>query len=229
MLGVGLALHKLLEGELAVFVGVPPLEEGAAVSGGFCGLGLRSRGGGANPRVGRLKLFGQLCNHRGVLGSAGHIDTLLRVVFLIVELSGDRGVGLAVPPDGQPPAGVAGAVAHHGSAIGATRVLADRHPLVRRTWVLQKRHEALAIKAGGGGEPAELGQSRVDIHKLHYRRAGLTGVLHARRTHDQRRVGGPLEVGVLVPEAVVAELPAMVSPEDNHRVLIEPLFLESIQ
>ena len=139
------------------------------------------------------------------------------------------GVGRTVAPEGQAPAIVADAVAHEALAGVAARVLADRDRTDLGLGVVEDRTEADAFDVLLLGQAAEFREGGVDVDKLSERSTLTAGGLLSGHADQERCAGGQFEVGVLVPEAVFAELPAMVAPQDDDGVIGEAFLLERIE
>ena len=95
--------------------------------------------------------------------------------------------------------------------------------------IFQDGHEAGAIdrqRAGGLGQAGEFGECGKEVHGLGELAGGGAGARDAGRDHDEGDAVGLLEIGVLGPDAEVAEVPAMVAPEDDDGVVGEFQFVE---
>ena len=197
-------------------VGVAFFEGGGAVFGGGFGLG-----GGYGVGLGFELGFGfgvggedglQFGEDGGVFG--GEVLGFEGVGLVVVEFEfgiGDRSAGffpfdhaVAGGADGAAEEVVAGvdvddAVAGFGGGVG------------------EDGGEAFAVEAFAGGEAGEFDQGGVDVDG--FDEGGGFGVLSfAGGGDDEGDAGGLLVVGVFAPEAVVAEVPAVVAPEDDDGV-----------
>src|SRR3546814_14843783 len=70
------------------------------------------------------------------------------------------------------------------------------------------------LRAGGGGQGSERGERRIDVDRLG-KLVGRTALDDARSRKDQRDVRRLFHIGVLGPDAMVAEMIAMVAPQDD--------------
>ena len=147
-----------------------------------------------------------------MLGLGGDVDGLMRIADFVVELGGMDGVVLAVAPEGQTPAVVADAVTHERFAGVLTRILADGDWAHLGGGVVQHGTQADAFDVLRLRQAAEVREGGVDVDELGEREALAAGGLLPGGADDQRRPCGEFEVSVLMPEAVLAELPAMVAP-----------------
>ena len=90
-----------------------------------------------------------------------------------------------------------------------------------RPRIFEQRHHALALALRGNLQAARLGQRGIDVHVLYQRARCASGVLLARQRQNHGNVRIDFEVGVLAPGAVVAQLPAVVAPQNHCRVLTQ--------
>ena len=173
----------------------------------------------------RLHLLREFLHQRLVLRPIRDIHILLRIVLMVIQLAGRLGA-VAVEPAGQ-----AIAIRPHGVAhdAAAARVLAERGFLPGPLRRIEQRRKAGALQVGRQRQPGQLAEGRVDIHELHQRLRMTSGGLLAGGTADQRRVRVVLEVGVLAPRPVLAQLPAVVAPQHNHRLLAQAQPVELLQ
>ena len=164
-----------------------------------------------------------------MLGLGRDVDGLVRVADLVVELGGVDGIVVPVAPEGQAPAVIADAVTHERFAGVAARILADGDGTHGGGGVVQHGLEADAFDVLGLGQAAEVREGGVDVDELGEREALAARGLLAGGADDQRRPRGDLKVGVLVPESVLAELPAVVAPEDDDGIVRQAFLLEGVQ
>ncbi len=109
-----------------------------------------------------------------------------------------------------------------------TRKLTEGRRLPWQIGIVEQRSEARAFKIRRWRETGEFRERGIDIHEL-----DKSGALHAGflagSTHNQRDVSVILIVRVLAPHAVLAELPAVIAPHDNDRVIGEIQLVERVE
>jgi len=76
---------------------------------------------------------------------------------------------------------------------------------------------------------AQFGKRGVDVHELREGIGALAGCLEAGDRDQQRRVGVVFHVAVLAPPGVLAELPAVVAPQDNDRLVRQAQPVEFVE
>ena len=81
----------------------------------------------------------------------------------------------------------------------------------------------------GQRQPRQIAQRRIDIDEFHQRVGALPVRLRARRPNDQRNTGVDLVIRLLAPAAMLAQLPAVVAPENHNRVVREAQLLQLLQ
>ena len=163
------------------------------------------------------------------LGTSGAIGRFLRVFFVVVEFASDDFFGVALAPFGVAEAFVADGVAHELLLLVSARVLAQSDGLAFGCGVVKKRDEAGALHLGGSGEASTFGKGRVDVDELDEAVASSAALLLAGHRGDEETVGGLLVVGVLVPIAVIVEVPAVVTEEHDHGVVAKTLTVEFVE
>jgi len=94
--------------------------------------------------------------------------------------------------------------------------------------VAQHVAQARAVETGRRGEGGQFAQGRVEIDGLGQRTGAGGRPRDARRGNDQGHARGVFVVGMLAPESVVAEMPAVVAPQDDHGVFGEPAAVERV-
>ena len=137
---------------------------------------------------------------RGIGGGAGFLP-----LDEAVALGADRATEIAAGET------VVGVIAHAGGGI------------------FQHGHEAGAVdwqRAGGLGQAGEFGERGIEVDGFGELAGGGAGAGDAGRDHDERYAVGLLKIGVLGPDAEVAEVPAVVAPEDDDGVVGEFQFVE---
>ena len=100
-----------------------------------------------------------------------------------------------------------------------------------RIRVLQHRHEADAVnrlRATRRGQAGQLGQRWVKVDRLGELPGRTARLGQARRDDDDRDAIGLLEVGVLGPDAQVAQVPAVVAPQNDDRVVGQAEFAKRL-
>ncbi len=144
---------------------------------------------------------------------------------MIVQFPCHQFVRLSVTP-----LGITEAFGAHGVAHDPTAgVLAERGFFPWTLWIVEKRHHATAFQMRGNCQPASLAEGRIDIDVFGQGTGLSAGGFHAGHAENHRHVGVELEVGVLAPAGVLAQLPAVVAPEDDYGLIaeIEPVeFIE---
>ena len=83
----------------------------------------------------------------------------------------------------------------------------------------QQRANALALDVRRRGQAAEVHQRRVDAHEIHRAVAAAVGLRHAGHDPDVRRAGALLPERELAPVVLLAQVPAVVAPETDDRVV----------
>ena len=178
---------------------------------------------------GRGKKRGESGDGFLVAGLCCEVACFVRVLGFVVEFGGVEGVAGAIAPQGETPFGVADAVAHERfSSIGA-RVLADGHGSDRGVRVVENGLEADAVEAGGDWQAADVGEGGVEVDELGERFCFFSGCLLLGDGDEKGRAHGDFEVGVFVPEAVFAELPAVIAPQDDDGVFVEALSFQGVE
>ena len=85
--------------------------------------------------------------------------------------------------------------------------------------LVQQRRDAAAVQFLWHRQPAEFGERRIKIQRLHHARARLAVALRAGRANDERHAGALLEQGAgLRPLAPFTELVAVIAPEHDDGV-----------
>jgi hypothetical protein len=181
--------------------------------------------------AGGWQVFFQGLDQSGVLGLGGEVHGLVRVVLLVVELDEADVGGVALAPEGAAPLLSADAVAHEAAAVlfGRARIDADRGLLHRRVGIFEVGLQTHAREAFRDAEAADVGERGIDIDELGRRGAVFACGAAFGQSDEQRCPCGDLEVRVLVPQAVLAELPAVVAPQNDDRVVGEAFFVERIK
>ena len=153
----------------------------------------------------------------------GHVGVLLRINLVIVKL--DRihlRMIIAVDPHGEAVAIGAHAVAHQGLSVGLARILTEGRGLPRELGVVHQRLQAHALQVVRQRHAGEIAERGIDVDELGQGRTGLAGGLLARRGNNERRIDVVLHIRVLTPQAVLAEVPTVVTPKDDDGILVEP-------
>ena len=96
--------------------------------------------------------------------------------------------------------------------------------LPRQVGLLHQRDEAAALQVVGKRQTGKFAQGRVDVDELSQSRR-LFATVDPRGLDDQRGVHRRLETAVLAPEGMLAQVPAVVAPQDDNRVVaqIQPI------
>jgi hypothetical protein len=76
---------------------------------------------------------------------------------------------------------------------------------------------------------AQFGERRIDINRLDQRFGRLARRRHAGRPHDQRTPQRDFVQRVLSPDSVLAQVPAMVAPYDDDRVVAKAEPIQFVQ
>ena len=74
-----------------------------------------------------------------------------------------------------------------------------------------------------------MGERGIDVHKFHQCLSFPARGLGARRADNERRTRSVFEVAVLAPQAVVTQVPAVVTPQANDRTIAEPQPIQLVQ
>ena len=154
-------------------------------------------------------------DHGGVFRAADQVGPRSRIVIVVVELLGTVGIADVAP-------------AFAADAVVALVVAGDGGALPLAGGVAELRHEAKPFEVGAGREPAEFDQRGVDVHQL----GGLAGAAargDAGPSKDKGHAGAVVPEGVLAGDSLLTEVPAVVAPDHDDRVLCEALFLEGRQ
>ena len=85
-----------------------------------------------------------------------------------------------------------------------------------------KRQRDMAKKAKAAQKREKRLEKTDDVDELDEAIAGLAVRLRSGRAHDQRYAGVDLVVGHLAPAVVLAELPAVVAPQNNNCIVRKP-------
>ena len=179
----------------------------------------------------------------------GPVDVLVGVDVVVVQLDVAARVYLAGQavrrrqvlvghPLGVAVALRAHAVAHiHVRADVHARELRERRRLPAARGRAHQRHERHALGARAHGRRVSgaerhwrqargVGERREQVDELRQPIGDDAAVGLARHAHHHGRVRRQLEVGVFAPLAVLAQLPAVVAPEADDRVVGEPQLVE---
>ena len=92
--------------------------------------------------------------------------------------------------------------------------------------IAQQRDERAAVERGGRRQVAQLAEGREQVDALHDPGRGGPGRTHPGYADDQRRPQGFLEQRVLAPDAVLAQVPAVVTPQGDDRVFAQAQLVE---
>lgn len=164
-----------------------------------------------------LQQRAHLGDERGVFRLSGDIDVLGAVGPVVIEHAGD-GRSFGVAPFGEEVGGgfyrFAGVPAAEGGRLRWT------------AGVLQQRGETVALHRVGRRQTGQFAQGGVDVDELDQGVAAAAAAAHPRRADDQRRVQRGVEGAVFAPQAVLAELPAVIAPEDHDRAVAQLPFVE---
>ena len=128
---------------------------------------------------------------------------------------------IAVDPHGEAVAIGAHAVAHQGLSVGLARILTEGRGLPREPGVVHQRLEAHALQAVRQRHAGEIAERGIDVDELGQGCAGRACGLLAGGGDDERRVDVVLHIRVLTPQAVLAEVPTVVTPKDDDGILVE--------
>jgi len=107
----------------------------------------------------------------------------------------------------------ADSVAHVGFRVLAERILAQ---LCSR--LFHRRNEAHTVQMCRYGKPIEVAKRRKNIDKLAHGRR-FQSLLHSGNAHHHHHMRGLLEIGMFVPQPMVAKMPAVVAPYDNDGIV----------
>ena len=91
------------------------------------------------------------------------------------------------------------------------------------------RRETFAFEMLGLGETAKVGEGGVEVDQLGEGGAGLAGGFHAGHGDDERHAGAAFKEVTLLPQAVVAEVIAVVAEEHDDGVIVELEFFQAIE
>ena len=87
--------------------------------------------------------------------------------------------------------------------------------------IVEQGEEGTAVDVRRRRQAAEPGQRRVEIDALHQRIRGTSRTLHFRRTHNEDGLQGSLETGVLAEDAMLAQVPPVVTPEYDDCIVVQ--------
>src|ERR1043165_4819236 len=145
--------------------------------------------------------------------SLGQVLIFMRVGVLIVELAARR----AAVPFGVTPAFVPDAVAHDLPATLVADLLRRGGSAPRGLPVFWARAQAFSAEVGRRLQAAEISQRRIDVHQFDCARRYACDFGFWQRNHE-RHTGRFLEEQLLLPLAVFAQTPAVVTPEHRDSV-----------
>ena len=155
----------------------------------------------------------------------GDVSRLPGIVGHVVQLDlGLVGGGPKLSPLAQPQ--VSGA--NRATESFSARIDLDAVIASRSRGIGEGAGEALAVASGDGWQAGEIEKRGEDVDALHERRGRLAPA-HAGGGNDQRDPGRLLVVGVLAPQTVVAEMPAVIAPQDHDRVVGETGVIEGVE
>src|SRR6185295_13688704 len=161
------------------------------------------------------ELRSQLLRDRGVSRIRDQVFQLMRVVRVIVK---KRTLLSFVPLRVSPALGADGAA---GNLIGAgrTRVIAGKgvgRPIPGGGWIAQQWTQARAFQAAPCREPAQIGQRRINVDRLHDSLADATVGWTGRNGDQQRDASADFkERAVLGPFTLFPEMIAVIAPEHD--------------
>ena len=93
--------------------------------------------------------------------------------------------------------------------------------------IFEGRDEAFALQSFGRGDAGEFAEGGIDVDEFAH---GLClGGVVCRGRNNQRRFGGLFVVGVFAPPAVIAEMPAVVAPQDDDGVVGRAALVERVE
>ena len=107
--------------------------------------------------------------------------------------------------------------------------LRERVRLDRARRIFEERTEAVALDLGRRRQPGEVGQGSIEIDELGKAGGHATVARRARRGNHERHARALLEQAGLLPQAVIAQVVAMVAGEDDDRAIREPQSIERLQ
>ena len=147
-----------------------------------------------------------LLQTRGCLGVGRVVQNILVFSWIVFQVKQSRALNLPCPPF----------CSHFHVAVvfRADRVTAaepgKNHFTMSCVSITKKRRETLALQVRWFVDAREIAQCGIDVDRLHEarRRAARFDALVAESSDDHRYSRGDVEVGVLAPEAVLAELEA---------------------
>ena len=133
-----------------------------------------------------------------------------RIEVVIVQFD----AGFAAVPLGAAPA--LGADALAGDVF--VDDLGKRRAIRRGIGIFQKGSECAAGKISRGGEPAEVGEGGIDVHEFDGAAAGAAGAGAVGEGDDEWDAERLLEECFFAPQAVVAEVKAVIAHENDNRI-----------
>ena len=157
----------------------------------------------------------------------GKIFRFLRIAHVVVELELSavrRGTRLF-------PFNKAVALSTNGSAEGLLGKAMEGMVTDSGLWIFEHRNKATAVntlRAVGRGEISKFREGGKEVHRLGKLECAAIGLDDAWSADEERDAVGLLVVGVLCPDAVIAEMKAMVAPENNQSGISEYQSVELI-
>ena len=153
-----------------------------------------------------------LGQHLGQARLRGQVPPLVGIGLQVVELF--AAVGILNEP---PPLAADGVV--------ALVVAGDRWPHPRHVGIGQLWTQADPLEVGAGREAGEVNQRGIDVEQLSRLAAPLSG-RHAGAGEDQGHLRAAVPEGVLAGDRLLAEVPAVIAPDNHDRVVGEACVLE---
>ena len=156
-----------------------------------------------------------------VFGIAGEISLFVGIVCVVVEL---RAFGAVVPEDVTPAFG-ADAVARKAGALD----LGEGRPVPFCFWIVEEGTEADAFEMGWGSDAGEVGERGIKVEEFDGAGGGGAAVFLIGRGNDEGHAGGFFKVALFHPEAVFAEVKAVIAPENDNGVVPEFEAIEGVE
>ena len=156
-------------------------------------------------------LFSKFFHERFIFFVRGEVDGFVGVGFVVVEFAVVDGAAFD-------PFDVAVAVGAVGIAHAASAEDADDAVAYGGFGIVEHRDEAASLNFCGGLESGEVAEGGVEVDEAH-RVCCFSRHWKPGRADDERYAGGLFHVGVFAPFAMVAEVEAVVAPEDDDGVV----------
>ena len=190
--------------------------DGLIFPNGFVGFTIVGEHAARAVGCGRTINFGEplfvVRDHGGMLGFCGEVGPLIGIVLHIVELLGVVGVADVAPT-------------FAADAVVALVVTRDGGAQTGRRRILELRGEAEALEVRASRKVSEVDQGRIDIEELGRLHRALAA-FHAGSGEDQGNFGAAIPERVFAGNFFFSEVPAVIAPDDDDRVVGDARLVE---